>query len=38
VPARGRGVRSPFYERYGFVPTGRIVEDEVVLRLDLRGS
>jgi diamine N-acetyltransferase len=33
----GQGVGSPqaFYERYGFVSTGRIVEDEVVLRLDL---
>jgi diamine N-acetyltransferase len=34
----GEGSPQPFYERYGFVPTGRIVEDEVVLRLDLRGS
>jgi diamine N-acetyltransferase len=33
--APGAGTPQPFYERYGFVPTGRIVEDEVVLRLDL---
>ena len=33
----GQGEGSPqrFYERYGFVPTERVVEDEVVLRLDL---
>ena len=33
----GQGVGSPqpFYERYGFIATGSIVEDEVVLRLDL---
>jgi diamine N-acetyltransferase len=32
-----RGERSPqpFYERYGFVATGEIKWDEVVLRLDL---
>jgi len=35
---QGEGSPQPFYERYGFVPTGQIVEDEVVLRLDLRGS
>ncbi|MBI3750418.1 MAG: GNAT family N-acetyltransferase [Chloroflexi bacterium] len=35
----GDGTPQPFYERYGFVPTGRIEEDEVVLRLDLpRGD
>jgi diamine N-acetyltransferase len=28
---------QPFYERYGFVPTGRVVEDEPVLELDLAG-
>ena len=32
---QGEGTPQPFYERYGFVPTGQIVEDEVVLRLDL---
>jgi len=32
---QGDGTPQPFYERYGFVPTDRIVEDEVVLRLDL---
>jgi diamine N-acetyltransferase len=26
---------QPFYERYGFVPTGDIVDGEVVLRLEL---
>lgn len=34
---QGEGSPQPFYERYGFVPTGDIVDDEVVLRLDLRG-
>jgi diamine N-acetyltransferase len=32
---QGEGTPQPFYERYGFVPTGQIMEDEVVLRLDL---
>ena len=32
---QGEGSPQPFYERYGFVATGRIVEDELVLRLDL---
>jgi diamine N-acetyltransferase len=32
----GDGNPGPFYERYGFVPTERIVEGERVLRLDLR--
>ena len=32
---RGEGSPQPFYERYGFRPTGRIVDDEIVLRLDL---
>ena len=31
----GEGSPLPFYERYGFVPTGEIKWDEVVLRLDL---
>lgn len=34
----GDGTPQPFYERYGFVATGRIVEDEVLLRLDLPGG
>jgi diamine N-acetyltransferase len=34
---QGDGTPQPFYERYGFIPTGDIVEDEVVLRLDLTG-
>jgi diamine N-acetyltransferase len=34
---QGEGSPQPFYERYGFVPTGDVVEDEVVLRLDLAG-
>lgn len=33
---QGEGSPQPFYERYGFVATDRIVEDEVVLRFDLR--
>ncbi len=33
--AQGEGSPQPFYERYGFVPTGRVVDDEVVLHLDL---
>jgi diamine N-acetyltransferase len=32
---QGEGSPQPFYERYGFVPTGKIHEGEVVLRLDL---
>lgn len=32
---QGEGSPQPFYERYGFVPTGEIKSDEVVLRLDL---
>ena len=32
----GEGSPQPFYERYGFVPTGDIADDEVVLKLDLR--
>jgi diamine N-acetyltransferase len=32
---QGEGSPQPFYERYGFVPTGDVHEDEVVLRLAL---
>jgi diamine N-acetyltransferase len=32
---QGEGSPQPFYERYGFVPTGEVHEGEVVLRLDL---
>jgi diamine N-acetyltransferase len=32
---RGEGSPQPFYEHYGFVATGEIKWDEVVLRLDL---
>jgi diamine N-acetyltransferase len=32
----GEGSPGPFYARYGFTPTDRIVEGERVLRLDLR--
>jgi diamine N-acetyltransferase len=34
------GDESPvsFYEQYGFVRTGQIFDDEIVLRLDLTGS
>jgi len=31
----GEGSPGPFYERYGFAPTGRVVEGEPVLRLAL---
>ncbi|HUG29379.1 MAG TPA: GNAT family N-acetyltransferase [Candidatus Limnocylindria bacterium] len=31
----GEGSPQPFYERYGFVPTGDVADDEVVLRFDL---
>lgn len=34
---QGDGSPQPFYERYGFVPTGVVVDGEVVLRLDLAG-
>ena len=34
---QGDGGPQPFYERYGFVPTGRVVEDEPVSELDLAG-
>ena len=33
---QGEGSPQPFYECYGFVPTGEIHEGEVVLRFDLR--
>lgn len=33
---QGEGSPQPFYERYGFVPTGTLVENEVILQLDLR--
>ena len=33
----GEGTPGPFYERYGFVATDRIVEGERLLRLDLGG-
>ena len=35
--AQGEGTPQPFYERYGFVPTGDVVDDEVVLFLDLNA-
>jgi len=35
---QGDGSPQPFYERYGFIPTGQIVDGEVVLRLDLRAD
>jgi diamine N-acetyltransferase len=35
---QGEGSPQPFYERYGFLPTGAVVEGEVVLKLDLRGQ
>ncbi len=33
----GPGSPQPFYEGFGFVPTGEVDEGEVVLRLDLSG-
>jgi diamine N-acetyltransferase len=35
---QGEGTPQPFYERYGFVPTGDTMDDEVVLRLDLTSG
>jgi diamine N-acetyltransferase len=35
---QGEGSPQPFYERYGFVATGEIKWDEVVLRLDLKEA
>ena len=32
---QGEGGPQPFYEQYGFVPTGRVVEDEPVSELRL---
>jgi diamine N-acetyltransferase len=32
---QGEGSPRPFYERYGFVATGRLVDEEIVLELDL---
>ena len=31
----GRGSPRPFYERFGFVPTGQIVDDETELVLSV---
>ena len=31
--AEGRGSPRPFYERYGFAPTGRIIDEETEGRL-----
>ena len=33
--AQGEGTPQPFYERYGFAATGRVVDDEIVLHLEL---
>jgi len=35
---QGEGSPQPFYERYGFVPTGVVVENEVILRLHLAAE
>jgi diamine N-acetyltransferase len=32
---QGEGSPCPFYERYGFTRDGRIVDEEIVMRLDL---
>jgi diamine N-acetyltransferase len=34
---QGEGGPQTFYERYGFVPTERFVEGEIVLELDVAG-
>jgi diamine N-acetyltransferase len=34
----GEGEPWPFYQRFGFEPTGEIDEGEIVLRLDLSGE
>jgi diamine N-acetyltransferase len=34
----GDGEPWPFYQRFGFEPTGDVLEEEVVLRLDLSGT
>jgi diamine N-acetyltransferase len=34
----GDGSPWPFYQRFGFVPTGELDGDEIVLRLDLPSS
>jgi diamine N-acetyltransferase len=34
----GEGEPWPFYQRFGFEPTGEIEEGEIVLRLDLSGG
>jgi diamine N-acetyltransferase len=34
----GHGERWPFYQRFGFEPTGEIDEGEIVLRLDLSDA
>ena len=36
--AQGDGGPQPFYERYGFRPTGAVMGDEVILGLDLIGD
>ncbi len=33
--SQGEGTPQPFYERYGFVPTGDLIDGEVLLRLEL---
>lgn len=35
---QGEGSPQAFYERYGFVPAGRVIEDEIVLELDIRPN
>ena len=32
---QGPGTPQPFYEAYGFRPTGQMLDDEAILRLDL---
>jgi diamine N-acetyltransferase len=35
---QGEGGPQPFYERYGFVPTGGLIDQEVVLALGLEAA
>jgi len=35
---QGEGTPQPFYESYGFVATGEVLEGEAVLRLDLHDA
>ncbi len=36
--SQGEGTPQPFYERYGFIATGDMIDGEVVLALDLKAG